>query len=257
MFEAFDSLASGTGVLLTAALAGAIVLIWDWRLALPALVIIQVAVSTLLVAVHAIPTQWAVVQVIILGLCAVMLALSGFQVHVVRGGRHSGSWFFRLAVLLLVGAALRSLGLRVALPLINPQIGLLLGWLAAMALLVLSLGDNPLFTAIGLLLWCSVAQAIATVVTPVGEVIALIGLVQLAVGFTCSYLLVAERLPRLTRRAIISDVSFPPELVAPAGAPPAALPPAQPPLPALLRGRRAGGASGASAGIEGPKGDAP
>ena len=219
MFETLSTLASGTGILLTAALAGAMVLVWDWRLALPALVAIQISLSTLLVNLHGVPAQWAVVQVLVVGLCAVMLALSGFQVQVVRGGRQSGSWFFRLMVLLLVGAALRSLGLRLALPLVSAQLSLLLGWLAIMALLIFSLGDGPLYTAVGLLLWCSLGQAVASLVTPIAEIIALIGLVQLAVGLTCSYLIVAERLPRLARRQVISDVSFPPELTATTASP--------------------------------------
>lgn len=214
MFDALSILASGTGILLTAALAGATVLVWDWRFALPALVVIQISLSTLMVNVHGVPAQWAVVQVLIVGLCAVMLAMSGFQAQLAQGGRHSGSWFFRLMVLLLVTAAMRSLGLQLSLPLFNSQISVLLGWLAVMAMLIFGLGDGPMFTAIALLMWCSLGHAVASVITPIAEIVALIGLVQLALGLTCSYLLVAERLPRLARRTVISDVSFPAEMTA-------------------------------------------
>jgi hypothetical protein len=239
MFDALSILAGGTGILLTAALAGAMVLVWDWRFALPALMVVQISVSALVVNVHGVPAQWAVVQVLIVGLCAVMLAMSGFQAQIARSGRHSGSWFFRLMVLLLVAAALRSLGLQLSLPVVNPQISLLLGWLAVMAMLIFGLGDGPMFTAIALLLWCSLGHAVASVLAPIAEVVALVGLVQLALGLTCSYLIVAERLPRLTRRAVISDVSFPAEMNSAAtivtAAPAAPLPapaPAFPPRPA-------------------------
>ena len=195
--------ATGNGVLLLGALAALIVLLWDWRVGLAILFVVQLGVAALAVGVENAPVQMMLVQIFIIGLACVMLATSGMQVQLGRGGRQSGGWFFRLLVLGLLAAALMSLDLRFVLPEVSPAIARLFAWLGLIALLMLGLGDNALFTAVALLLWCVLGYAVAAIYVPVAEVMVVIGLVELALAFTCSYLILAERLPQLEQTARI------------------------------------------------------
>jgi hypothetical protein len=213
---------TGQGVLLLGLMAAAVVLLWDWRVALGALFVIQLGVAALVVGIEGVPAQTMVVQVLVIGLCCLMLATSGVQVHLARSGRQSGGWFFRLLVLSLLAIALESLEFRFILPEIAPAITRIFGWIALIALLMLSLGDNPLFTSVALLIWSVLGQAIAAIYVPIPEIAVAIGLVELALGLACSYLVVAEGLPRVRRvrasafgPAPINGIHVP----APAGAP--------------------------------------
>ncbi len=243
---------TGQGVLLLGLMAAAVVLLWDWRVALGALFLVQVGVAALLVRIEGVSGQTMLVQTLIIGLCCLMLSTSGIQVHLSRSGRQSGGWFFRLLVLGLLAIALESLDLTFVLPEFAPAIARIFGWIGLIALLMLSLGDNPLFTSVALLMWCVLGQAVAAVYAPLPEVTAAIGVVELMVGLACSYLVVAEGLPRL-RRLRPGAFGQPPKGVihvpAPTGAP--ALPggAGSPPLPVVLpgtgRSTLAGAASGA------------
>ncbi len=209
LFSSLNFIASGGGILFVGALATTIVLLWDWRVALTCLFLIQLSLAALMTRMHNIPVQWGMVQTLVIGLCCIMLALSAMQVHLGQGGRQSGNWLFRGLLLGLLIAGWQILDVRVSLPLIDPQIAQLLSWLALMALLTLSLGDSPFFTAVALLLWCSVTQFLIAILAPIPELIAGIGLVEIVLGLTCSYLLLAERLTRSTTRPILTDVVFP------------------------------------------------
>jgi len=191
-----DFFATGQGVLALGLLAALIVLLWDWRVALIALVLIQMGVATLLVQIEGASGQIMFVQSLIVALCAVMIAIAGVQVHLRRSGRQSGGWLFRLLVLALLGIALYSLDLSVVLPEVAPAITRIFGWIALIALIMLSLGDNPVFTITALLIWCVLGQAMAALYAPASEVMVAIGLMELVLGLTASYLLLAERLPR-------------------------------------------------------------
>ncbi len=257
---------TGNGVLLLGALAALIVLLWDWRVGLVVLFIEQLGIAALVVGVEDVPVQMMLVQTFIVGLACLMLATSGMQVQLGSTGRQSGGWFFRLLVLGLLAAALLSLDLRFVLPEVSPAIARLFGWLGLIALLMLGLGDHALFTAVALLLWSVLGYAVAAFYAPVAEVMVVIGLVELAVAFTCSYLILAERLPLVERAAraqaayapaaarpsatgaagaspltrrqardatqTVAVVPPPAGSVAPAAAPPAAVPPPAGPLPA-------------------------
>lgn len=221
-------------MLLLGALAAALVLLWDWRGALAALMILQIGVAALAVGIEDVSAQTMLVQTMIVFLCCVMLATSGVQVHMQRSGRQSGGWLFRLLVLGLLAAALWTLDLSFVLPEVSPAIARLFGWLGLLALVILSLGDNPLFTSVALLLWCVLGYAVATFYAPVPGVLIGIGLVELALGLTCSYLILAERLQRLQAPLPLTDVAFPEEtaldLAMPAAPPSLPRPAARHPL---------------------------
>ena len=71
-----DFFATGQGVLALGSLAALIVLLWDWRVALIALVLIQIGVATLLVQIEGASGQIMFVQTLIVALCAVMIAIA-------------------------------------------------------------------------------------------------------------------------------------------------------------------------------------
>ncbi len=200
-----DFFATGNGVLLLGLLAALMVLLWDWRVGLALLFVEQLGIAALAVGIEGAPAQMMLVQTFVIGLTCLMLATSGMQVHLGRSGRQSGGWFFRLLVLGLLAAALMSLDLRVVLPDVSPAIARLFAWLGLITLVMLSLGDHALFTAVALLLWCVLGYAVAAFYAPVAEVMVVIGLVELAVALACSYLILAERLP-LQQRSIATDV---------------------------------------------------
>lgn len=191
--------ATGQGVLLLGLMAGLIVLLWDWRVALISLVVIQVGVAVLLTQVQAVSGQTMFVQTLIMALCATMIATAGLQVQLRRSGRQSGGWLFRLLVLFLLGVALYWLDLSLFLPEIAPAISRIFGWIALIALIMLSLGDNPVFTITALLIWCALGQALAAIYAPAPEIMVAIGVMELVLGLTASYLLLAERLPQLAQ----------------------------------------------------------
>jgi hypothetical protein len=137
-----------------------------------------------------------------------MLAVSALQVQITRTGRQSGGWFFRLLVLALIGVAVWSLNLRLSLPEVAPAIAMLIGWLGLLAIMMLSLGDNPLFTTVALLQWCILGYALATVYAPFPTVLFAIGIAELVLALTASYLLVAERIPRARRALADGDMNF-------------------------------------------------
>lgn len=194
-----DFFATGQGVLLLGLLAGLIVLLWDWRVALLSLVIIQIGVAVLLTQVEAVSGQVMFVQTLIMALCATMIATAALQVQLRRSGRQSGGWLFRLLVLSLLGIALYWLDLSLFLPEVAPAISRIFGWIALIALIMLSLGDNPVFTITALLIWALLGQALAAIYAPAPEIMVAIGLMELVLGLTASYLLLAERLPHLAQ----------------------------------------------------------
>ncbi len=224
---------TGPGVLFLGALAALIVLLWDWRVALGALALIQVGVAVLVVGAEGVPAQMMVVQTLVIGLCCTMLAMSGMQMQMTRTGRQSGNWFFRLLVLGLLAVALLSLDLQFTLPKVSPAIARLFGWMGLLALVMFSLGDHPLFTSVALLLWSVLGYALAAVYVPVPEVLALIGLVELTIGLACSYLIVAERLRLQPPPARNAPLLF--EQSLPAAGEPAARAPVLPARPGLTR----------------------
>lgn len=220
--------ATGQGVLTLGILAALIVLLWDWRVALLSLVLIQIGVATLLTEIEGVSGQVMLVQTLIMALSAMMVAIAALQVHLRRSGRQSGGWLFRLLVLSLLGIALYSLDLSVVLPDVAPAIARIFGWIALIALIMLSLGDNPVFTTTALLIWCVLGQAMAALYAPAPEVMITIGLLELVLGLTASYLLLAEELPR--RRMAEVNASMAAARAMPGAPPPRAGDGSAPPL---------------------------
>jgi hypothetical protein len=222
-----DFFTSGLGVLSLGTLAALILLLWDWRLALASLLVIQVGVAALAVRIEGLPVAWAGVQLGVITLCVLLLGLSAYQVPTRQILRPPGGWLLRLLVLVLLLVSWRAFDLNVTVPLLAPAVGRLFVWLALCALLLLSLGDSPLYTGLALLLWCIPVQAIVEVFVPGHNLFVLIGMAEIALALTCSYLLLVAAAPVPQPAVVLTDIAFP----APSTHPPLPAPRERPRLP--------------------------
>ena len=170
------------------------VILWDWRFALPGLLIVQLGTSGLIGAVYGLPAPWPAVHLSVLFVACLILLLSILQTSNVQV-HHSGEFSSRLFRLLVLGIASLMVWMAsdgIELPLLSDASKMLFLWLAAVALLTLGMTETVLFGGIGLMLWLIPVQAFLSVLFPLPAVIVLLGILQLLVALACSYLILAE-----------------------------------------------------------------
>lgn len=200
---------TGFGLMVVGAIAAAIILFWEWRLALAGLFVVQVGVATVAVQVEQIPGEWAGVMTAVTALTCLILALSAQQVPRPVSLRQSGTFLLRAMVLVVVFLGWQALRDSIRIPELVPQVTALFVWLGLCVLVMLALSDNPLFYAVALLLWCVPVQAVVGVLLGIPALIALIGMLELAIALACSYLVLAEQLPVAEAPPILTDIVFP------------------------------------------------
>ncbi len=174
--------------------AGIPVILWDWRIALPGLLVVQLGTSVLIGTVYGLPAPWPAVHLGIQFLACLILLLSILQTSNVQV-RNSGEFSSRLFRLLILGIAALMVWTAtetVELPRLEDATKVLFIWFAAVALITLGMTETALFGSIGLLLWLIPVQAFLSVLFPLPAVIVLIGILQILVALACSYLLLAE-----------------------------------------------------------------
>lgn len=208
LFSALGFFTTGMGVLLTLVVGGLIIWFWDRRLSLAGLFIIQVSIATFGVRVHDVSTQWAIAHILIMLLCVLILALSNAQTSASRSMHQPGNWLFRLLAIAIVFLGWRFVNIEVALPAFPANQVRYLISLMLFALLMLSLGDNPHFATVALLLWIIPIQLMVEVLLPEPTLIAFLGLLQLFLALTGGYLILADRIPRAARRVVPTDAVF-------------------------------------------------
>jgi hypothetical protein len=211
--------ASGIGILVIGVSALLTILLWDWRVALVGLLVVQTGVVVLTSTVYQLPLAWSNVQLLVTALCAAMMALSARQVHSTLRLQRPGSWLVRLSAIILLGVSWQYVDLTLTLPLLTPQVAGLFLWLALCALVLLGLSDSPLYTSVALFFWFIPVQAFIQILLPDQRLFVLIGIVEIFIGLACSYLLLAHRIPVRLRAKSLTDVTFPEE-----NAPPLTLP---------------------------------
>ncbi len=174
--------------------AGLPVILWDWRIALPGLLFVQIGISGLVGAVYGLSAPWPAVHLSVLFIAFLILLLSILQtsnVHVHQSGEFS-SRLFRLLVLGIAALLVWNASEGIELPLLSDASKMLFLWLAAVALLTLGMTETALFGGVGLLLWLIPVQAFLSVLFPLPAVIVMLGILQLLVALACSYLILAE-----------------------------------------------------------------
>jgi hypothetical protein len=205
----FTFFASGLGILVIGAAALLVILLWDWRVILIGLVVVQTGVMVLTTQVYQLPTEWGTVQLMVTALAAAMLALSARQVMPVLRLQRPGSWWVRLSAVILLAVSWQFVNFALPLPLLTPQITQLFLWLILCAFVLLGLSDSPLHTGVALLFWLMPVQAFLQVLLPELRLFVPIGMAEIFVGLTCSYLLLAQRTPAPQQIPIFTDVIFP------------------------------------------------
>lgn len=211
---------SSTPLLLVGGLAAILVLAWDWRVALPALILVQVGIGALSVRRSSIPDDWsAVFGWVVVGCCLILLLSIRYAQTPARPGR-IGTLFFRGLLLGLAGFLLQTRVIDLAalaefLPLIDGQLSRLLIWLAFCALFATANAEGALENGLALLLWLIAAEAALLAVAPAAIVVVLVGALFLLVSLACSYLLIAENLALAEESRPLTDEAFPTDPVVP------------------------------------------
>lgn len=207
--------ASGLGILVIGLSALLTILLWEWRVMLLGLTVVQIGVVVLTTAVYQFPLEWGTVQLLVTALGAAMLALSAQQVQPVLRMQRPGSWPVRLSAVILLVVSWQFVDLELALPLLTPQVAQLFFWLFLCAVMLLGLSGSPFYTGVALLFWFIPIQAFLQILLPDHRLFVLIGIVEIFVTLACSYLLLAHRLPLATQSASLTDVTFPEERLLP------------------------------------------
>jgi hypothetical protein len=209
MFQILSFLASNTGLLLTGAVCGLVILLWDWRFGLLGVCFIQLSAATAGVVLHGMAAEWAMIQSVVVVLVCLMLLLSA-RAHGLRPSiRQPGTGVARGLLLGMFLAGAWFMEVQIALPGMDALVMELFVWLVLCAVMLLGLSDHPLYNGIGLLLWLIPVQVIVAVVTPIPVVVALVGLVVLVVGMAVSYLVYVEHLAAEERDLVLTDLAFP------------------------------------------------
>jgi hypothetical protein len=94
---------------------------------------------------------------------------------------------------------------------LRPEETRLVVWLALIGVLMMGLGDSPFFTGMGLILWLTLVQVGADVLLSIPALIAMIGMLELALALACSYLILVERVPDAIAAPVMTDITFPDE----------------------------------------------
>ncbi len=201
--------ASGLGILLIALSALLIILLWDWRVMLVGLMVVQIGIVVLSSSVYHFSLEWGSVQLLVTALSAAMLALSARQVQPILRMQRPGSWLVRLSAAILLVVSWQFVDLEFDLPLLTPQMTQLFLWLILCAVMLLGLGGSPFYTGVALLFWFMPIQAFLQILLPDHRLFVLIGIVEIFVSLACSYLLLAHRSPLQRGSAILTDLAFP------------------------------------------------
>lgn len=175
----------------------------DWRIVVAAFMGLALSLTLLMSTV--LPTDWALLRVVVSGLIAVMWYLSAQRAG--WGGRflpfrspHGGvnarplstlTWFRTLVVLAVAGLLL-ILRVRLPLPPLPTDIQIAVTWLAVFALVGLGLGDEALQVGAALLMWLGATQAVLSALQRDPWLFWLLSAAELLVGLATAYLMVAR-----------------------------------------------------------------
>ncbi|MEA3334934.1 MAG: hypothetical protein U9R25_03435 [Chloroflexota bacterium] len=174
----------------------------DWRAVLAAFMVLYLSATVL--TLQLLQPQWALLRVIVGGLVAIMWFLSAqragwggrFLPFRHQAGVHarplSSTTAFRTLMALTLAAVLLVTRPNLPLPLVPPEVRLVVIWLAAFALLQLALGDEALQVGVALLMWLVGTQLLMSALQLDPWLIWLLSTVELLIGLAVAYLMVAR-----------------------------------------------------------------
>lgn len=188
-------------VFLACAGAAITVIVRDWRVSLFGYVLVSVMLALLLSRI--VPMQWALLQVIVGGLVAVMLYLSAGQLRTnprealrweAQWPRMASLTSFRALTVGLAAAMFFLVHESVELPKLEPLFRDALLWLVMMGLLGLALHEEPLHAGLSLLIFLGGAELLLFTLTQRRMMVGMVQGSQLLLGLAISYLVLARGL---------------------------------------------------------------
>ncbi len=200
---------SATPLFVTGLLAALVVLVWDWRVCLPATLFVQLTIGEIGVQRGLIPDQWGRVFGWVVVGCLLILFLSIQQSAPKPPNGRLGTFVFRALLLCLGGFLLSSVDVSNLLPLLDAQMIRGILWLALCAIFGISTGEGALQNGLSLLLWLIAAEIALLAVTPAAVVVVILGVTFLLITLACAYLLLAENLALAENTRPLTDVVFP------------------------------------------------
>jgi len=194
-----------------------IVVVGDWRISLLAFGLQSVLLA--LLSMRLLPFEWAVLRMLVGGLVALLWFISARQVRWGERQEPGRWWLLRRGTgerwpLLSTGPVMRWLaaGLagvvffrlqgRLTLPVLPADLGLACTWLWLMGFLAMAISDEPLRAGMGLLTITWGFQLLYSALDPSATSIGLLSGLDLLLGLTLAYLMVARGAagrPRMAR----------------------------------------------------------
>lgn len=247
LFDGLGALfANGVGFLLLALLAGAIVVLAEWRLGLAGVVLIHLGSASLLVYNYGVAGVMAGGQMAAVLLCVAMLALAGSLQPFAVSLHQAPNLPLRGLALLFLLAAWWFLDPGYKLPVFSLLETELMIWVSLCALALWSFSASPLLGGIAVLLWSTPLYSMATVLLPGSGLAAVVGIADLFVVLACAYLILLE--PAAQARPGGALPRFAPRLLRPSAVRPWGL--ARRPLPASEQPGSGGAMAGEGARAE-------
>lgn len=204
-----DFWVSSTPLLLTGLLAALAVLVRDWRISLPATLLVQWLIGQAAVQRGLIPDEWSRVFGWVVVGCLLIIFLSAQQSATVAVSGRLGAIAFRGLLFCLGGFLLNSIDVTDLLPRLDPQMTLTVLWLTFCAIFGISTVEGALQNGLALLLWLIGAEIALLAVTPAAVVVVILGALFLLVALACAYLMLAENLALAENTPPITDAVFP------------------------------------------------
>jgi hypothetical protein len=208
-FGLLDFFGGERGAVIVGAATALIIVIWEWRVALLGLFLIQVAVASASAAISQFPPEWAGVMVVVMGLATLILALSAQKITRATTLYQAGTWPLRALLLVLVYVGWGLAEVNLPLPEVHPELADLFVWLALCTFVMLGLSDNPLFSTTALLLLLIPVQVVTAIIVNSPALVALIGMLTLLVALAGSYLMLVEQVSVEESAPVVTDISFP------------------------------------------------
>ena len=184
--------ASNPGMLLLGAIAGMIVILWDWRVALAGILFLQIGIGTVLVQIHHVPGVLVGGQIVAIVLATAMLALAATSTPAPASLRQGANWPLRLIALIFIVGTWWFIDPGYALPLFSLLETDLLIWCTICGLALVCFSGNPIVGGVAVLLWCTPLYAIAAVLLPGSGLSVMVGIAELLLTLACSYLALLE-----------------------------------------------------------------
>lgn len=206
-------------MLLTFLAAAVLVAAQDWRLLLSALMVQTIGLAAF--SSRLVPAEWAVMQVLTVGLVGIMWFISARTIALqmerragwrevwqrFRRGRwrlrwrgvHLQRWFapglrtpFRIFAVFIMGLLTYALRQRLLLPAFPGDLNLVFVWVIVMALLALFLSDDPLRVGLALISGLTAFQSIYLNLSPSTVAVGVMDGMEIVLGLSCSYLILVR-----------------------------------------------------------------